>query len=48
MSIELEIIYKNTATDNNSNPHEPRLVYYLPLCCDYFVADCSDLPEFEE
>ena len=46
--MKLEIIYNYTATGNNSNPHEPRLVYYLPLCCDYFVADCSYITKWNK
>ncbi len=48
MSIELEIIYKNTATDDFTNPQRPRFVYSLPLHHETFVAGCSDLPEFKE
>jgi len=48
MNINLEIKYKYTATDGFTNPQRPRFVYSLPLHHETFVADCSNLPEFEE
>ena len=47
--MNLEIIYKNTATDNITNPQKPRFAYSLPLHHDTFVAvDCTNLPEWKK
>ena len=48
MSTNLEITYNYTATDDFTNPQKPRFAYSLPLHHETFVADCSDLPEFEK
>ena len=48
MNINLEIEYIYTAPDGFTIPQRPRFVYSLPLHHETFVADCSNLPEFEE
>ena len=46
--MKIEIIYKYTATNDFTNPQKPRFAYSLPLHHEMFVADCSDLPKFED